>query len=223
MKTNEVLQRDVENALRWEPLLQTAEIGVIAKDGVITLTGEVDSYGKQLGAEHAAKSVAGVDAVFTKIEIKFGSKYNLTDSDIATNALKALSLNTSVPKKKVTVEVEKGYITLDGEVTWNYQKEAALNAVNLLIGVSGVSNNITIKPESSSALQKDYIEAALTRHWATKNQNIQVGITGTTVTLRGAVNSWFESQEAERIAWKSPGVWSVENKLLIKNQTALVD
>ena len=147
MKTNAELQTDVQNAIKWEPLLNAAEIGVTVKDGVVTLTGVVDNYTKKLEAEDAAKNVAGVKAVVEKIEIRFANSFNKSDNEIATEVLNALKSNWSVPNDKVKVKVEDGWVTLEGELPWNYQKDAAKEAVKYLLGVKGVSNNIKIKSE----------------------------------------------------------------------------
>ena len=172
MKTNEELQKDVQNAIKWEPLLNAAEIGVTAKDGVVSLTGVVDSYSKKLEAENAAKSVAGVKAVVEKIEIKFSSSWNKSNADIANEVLNALKSNWVVPKDKVKVKVEDGWITLDGELPWNYQKEAAKNAVNYLSGVKGVTNNIKVKSETHDEIEKEKVESALNRNWSLNSKDV---------------------------------------------------
>jgi len=167
MKNNEELQKDVQDAIKWEPLLKAAEIGVTAKDGVITLTGVVDSYVKKTEAEEAAKNVAGVKAVVEKLEIKLGSTFGkVDDNDIAKEVLNAFKWNWQVPNEHVKVRVENGWITLDGEMNWNYQKTAAHNAVKNLLGVSGVSNNIKIKSETNDSIEKAEIESALKRNWS---------------------------------------------------------
>jgi osmotically-inducible protein OsmY len=216
MKTNEELQKDVQNAIKWEPLLNAAEIGVTAKDGVVSLTGVVDSYSKKLEAENAAKSVAGVKAVVEKIEIKFSSSWNKSNADIANEVLNALKSNWVVPKDKVKVKVEDGWITLDGELPWNYQKEAAKNAVNYLSGVKGVTNNIKVKSETHDEIEKEKVESALNRNWSLNSKDVKVKVSGTKITLTGTVSSWYQKQEAERIAWSTPGVWSVDNELFIE-------
>jgi osmotically-inducible protein OsmY len=216
MKTNEELQKDVQNAIKWEPLLNAAEIGVTAKDGVVSLTGVVDSYSKKLEAENAAKSVAGVKAVVEKIEVKFTSTWNKSDLDIANEVVTALKSNWVVPKDKVKVKVEGGWVTLDGELPWNYQREAAKNAVNYLSGVKGVTNNIKIKSEVHDEIEKEKVESALKLNWSLNSQNIKVKVSGTKITLTGTVSSWYQKEEAERIAWSTPGVWSVDNELFIE-------
>jgi len=223
MKTNEELQKDVQDAIKWEPLLNAAEIGVTAKDGVISLTGVVDSYSKKLEAETAAKNIAGVKAVVEKIEIKFSSSWNKSNADIAKEVLTALKSRWDVPSDKVKVKVEDGWITLEGELSWNYQKEAAKNAINYLTGVKGVTNNITIKSESHDAIEKKDVEKALARNWSINTQDIKVKVAGTKVTLTGTVSSWYQKDEAGRIAWNTPGIWSVDNELVIEYDYSYAD
>jgi osmotically-inducible protein OsmY len=215
MKTNEDLQKDVQNAIKWEPLLNAAEIGVIAKDGVVTLTGTVNSYAKKLEAENAAKNVAGVKAVAETIEIKFGSAGKKSDTDIAHEVLNAWRWNWEVPDEKIKVKVEDGLVTLEGEVQWNYQKEAARKAVSNLMGVLAVYNNISIKSDTLDAVEKRAIEDALSRSWSIDDEDIDVEVKGNNVTLTGTVESLYQKDEAERIAWNAPGVYCVENDLLV--------
>jgi len=216
MKSNADLQRDVQDAIKWEPLLSAAEIGVIAKEGVITLTGQVDSYWKKTEAEEAARSVAGVKAVVEKIEIKFANdSFKKDDNEIATEVLNAYQWNVEVPGDQVKVKVEKGWVTLEGELDWNFQKEAAKNAVRNLLGVVGVTNNIKIKADTLDKVEQKNIESALERNWSLSDREIKVKVSGTKVTLTGTVDSWYQKSEAARIAWKAPGVWSVENDLVV--------
>jgi len=224
MKTDSQLQQDVIAELKWEPLLKAAEIGVTAKDGVITLTGTVDSYAKKTEAEDAAKKVAGVKAVVEKIEIKFHSSWaKKDDNDIATEIVNALKGNWQVPKDKVKVKVENGWVTLEGEVLWNYESDAAKSAVKNLSGVTGVSNNIHIKTPIEDAIEKVNIESALRRNWAINGKKVGVKVSGHTVTLTGTVNSSYQKDEAERIAWNSSGVWNVENDINVEYDYALFD
>jgi osmotically-inducible protein OsmY len=216
MKTNEELQKDVQNVIKWEPLLKAAEIGVTAKDGVVSLTGVVDSYSKKLEAEDAAKSVAGVKAVVENIEIKLSSFWNQSNADIANEVIIALKSNYVVPKDKVKVKVENGWITLDGELPWNYQKETARKAVTYLGGVKGVTNNIKIKSEARDTIEKEKVELALARNWSLNSQDVKVKVSGTNITLTGTVSSWYQKEEAGRIAWNTPGVWAVDNELVVE-------
>ncbi len=215
MKTNETLQKDVQDAIKWEPLLNAAEIGVTAKDGVITLTGVVDSYAKKIEAEDAAKNVAGVKAVVEKIVVAFGHMGVKNDNEVAGEVVTAFKHNWEIPDEKVKVKVEQGWLTLDGVVQWNYQKEAAKKAVRYLAGVKGETNNISVAPDGHDTIEKLDIEHALARNWSIDDEDIQVGVVGNRVTLNGTVDSVYQKDEAGRIAWNAPGVWSVDNELVI--------
>ena len=224
MKSNAELQKDVQDAIKWEPLLNAAEIGVTVKDGVVTLTGTVDSYAKKTEAENAAKNVAGVKAVVEKIDIKFiGSWAKKDDNEIATEVVNALRWNWQIPKDKIKVKVEKGWVTLDGELEWNYQKEAARDVVKHLLGVMGVSNLIAIKSISRDLVEETDIKSAMRRNWAIADQDILVKVSGHNVTLSGTVTSWYQKDEAGRIAWGAPGVWTVDNELVIEYDYELAD
>jgi len=215
-KSNEELQKDVQDAIKWEPLLNAAEIGVIAKDGVITLTGTVDSYAKKLEAEDAAKSVEGVKAVIVKLEIKFNSEWEKKDdSEIADEIIKAAKWNWEIPKDKVKAKVENGWVTLEGEVDWNYQREAVEDLVKNHSGIMGITNNITIK-ESEDQVEKNAIERALRRNWFIDDSDIKVDVSNHKVTMTGSVESWDERDRAAQIAWNAAGVWSVENDLVVE-------
>jgi len=216
MKSNEDLQREVQEAIKWEPLLSAAQIGVIAKDGIITLTGSVDSYSKKSEAEDAAKSVAGVKAIVEKIEVQFGSKGRKEDSEIATEIISSFKWNWEIPNDRIKVRVENGWVTLEGQLKWNYQKEAAKKATRLIIGVKGVTNDIIIKSEGNDLIEKKDILQALARNWSTDDQDIHVNVTGNKVTLNGTVDSLYQKDQAEKIAWNAPGVWLVENALDIE-------
>jgi VCBS repeat-containing protein len=221
MKSNADLQKDVQDAIKWEPLLNEAEIGVTAKDGVITLTGRVDSYAKKQEAETAAKNVHGVKVVVENIDLHFSSEWaKKTDEDIATEVVNALKWNWQVPDDEVKVKVEHGWITLEGELKWDYQRQAAKNAVKDLMGVTGVYNKITIKSEHD-AVEKHEIESAISRNWTINDRDIQVAVLGTKVTLTGSVHSLYEKDEAARVAWKAPGVWTVDNNLLVVHSYAM--
>ncbi|MBF4464364.1 BON domain-containing protein [Flavobacterium sp. LC2016-12] len=220
MKTNEELQRDVQDAIKWEPQLHAAEIGVTAKDGVVTLMGTVDAYYKEIEAENAAKNVDGVKAVVEEIEIKYSSNTK-SDEDIANDVLKALTDNWNVPQEKIQIKVEKGWVTLEGQVIWNYQKEATNKSVGHLTGVKGVTNRIKIKSEIQDEIEKKNIVRALESNWTLHSENIFVKVDGTTVTLTGAVSSLFQKDLAEKIVWKTPGIWSVNNQLVVEHKYAI--
>ena len=222
MKSNADLQKDVQDAIKWEPLLHAAEIGVTAKDGVVTLSGTVDSYSKKKEAENAAKNVSGVKVVVEKIDIHFSSQWaTKTDNDVAVEIVNAFKWNWQVPSDKVKVKVEKGWVTLQGEVGWNYQKVAANNAVKNLMGVKGVYDEIKVKSENHDAVEKQQIEKAISRNWSINDRDIHVKVSGTKVTLSGTVHSLYEKDEAGRVAWNAPGVWTVDNDLMVDYVYAL--
>jgi osmotically-inducible protein OsmY len=215
MKTNEQLQKDVQDAIMWQPLLKAAEVGVTAKDGVVSLTGVVSSFTKKLEAEKAAKGVLGVKAVVEDIHVKFANDTTKTDLDLATEVLSGMKWNWSVPNDKIQVKVEDGWITLDGAVEWNYQRDAAKNCAADLIGVKGVINNIKVNSLSADQVEQEAIEKALSRSWMIDDEHIQVKVKGNKVVLRGAVESLFEKDEATRLAWNAPGVNEVDNELAV--------
>ena len=217
MKTNESLQKDVQDAIKWEPLLHAAEIGVIVKDGIVTLTGTVDSYSKKIEAETAAKKVAGVKAVVEDIDIDYGHFGVSTDEEVAMEIIKAFKSSISVPDEKVKVKVEDGWVTIDGTVNWDYQRRASKNAIVNLKGVKGVTNNIKINSELKDEVEKKEIEKALQRNWAINSDDIYVDVNNNEVKLSGVVDSFYEKDEAERIAWNAPGVWAVNNQLVVES------
>jgi osmotically-inducible protein OsmY len=215
-KTDEEIQRDVLAELKWDSRLQPNEIGVIVKDGVVTLTGWVDSYLKKWNAEEAAHRVAGVKAVANDVEVRLPSSSERTDSDIAAAAVHALEWDALVPSDKVQVTVSKGWVTLRGEVDWQYQKEDAERVVRRLTGVKGVTNLITVKPHTAPSDLKKRIEDALVRSAKVDSDRIIIEVQGSKAILKGTVRSWAEREEAERVAWSAPGILSVENRITIE-------
>jgi osmotically-inducible protein OsmY len=203
--------------------LNAAEIGVTVKDGVVTLTGVVDSYAKKLEAENASKNVAGVKVVVEKLEIRLAHWGKTTDGEIAVEVVNAFKWNWRIPNDKVKVKVEGGWITLEGELEFYYQSEAAKDAVNNLLGVTGVSNNIKIKPDTAAEAEQSDIESALRRNWSIDGDEIEVKVSGHKATLSGTVDSRYQKDEAARIAYNAPGVWSVDNELVVDYDYSLMD
>ncbi|HTL07231.1 MAG TPA: BON domain-containing protein [Chitinophagaceae bacterium] len=216
MKTNEQLQRDVQDAIKWEPLLQAAEIGVIVKEGVVTLTGVVDSYIKKIEADSAAKNVAGVIAVIEQIEVVFSEERPVkTDAEIAKEALHAIQWNNELPANKIQISVENGWVTLEGQLQRNDQKKSLHNAIKNLPGIRGVTNNIEIPEDSASEVNREAIGDALRRNSALHKMHVNVEVHNTKVILSGVVDSLFLKAEAERIAWNAPGVTAIVNNLTV--------
>lgn len=215
MKTDLELKKDVSDELQWEPGLNAAGVGVSVKNGIVTLTGDVGSYREKWDAERAAKRVLGVKGIAAEIQVKPAGSFKMSDAHIASAAVDALRWNVAVPDERIKVTVEDGRLTLEGEVEWQYQKEAAFNAVHSLAGVRWVTNEIAVKPRVSASDIKAKIEAAFKRSAQVDAQAVTVGLTGNKVTLRGKVHSWAEREEAEHAAWAAPGVASVENNLVL--------
>jgi osmotically-inducible protein OsmY len=215
MRTDMEIQKDVVAELRWEPSLRDDDVAVGVRDGVVTLAGFVDSYADKWTAERAASKVKGVKAIANDLEVKLPSSSTRADPDLAHAAVDALSRDIAVPEDRIRVRVEKGWLTLEGEVDWFYQKEAAERAVRYLTGIKGVSNLITVRARPTPSDVKQRIRQALERGAEFDAERISVEIQGNKAILRGTVRSYAEMRDAERAARNAPGVTEVENKLTV--------
>jgi osmotically-inducible protein OsmY len=214
-RTDEQIQQDVLEELKWDTRLHPNEIGVVVQDGIVTLTGWVDSYLKKIAAEEAAHRVRGVKAVANDIEVRLPTSSERTDADLAKAALNALEWEAAIPADKLDVTISRGWVTLKGEVEYGFQKRLAERVVERLSGVKGVTNLITVKPRLSPENLKQNIEKALVRNAETDAQRITVEVEGSKVILRGTVRSYAEKKAAEDAAWAAPGVSEVENRIVI--------
>jgi osmotically-inducible protein OsmY len=214
-RTDTDIQKDIVAELKWEPSLRNDDIAIAVRDGVVTLAGFVDSFVDKWKAERVASKIKGVKAIANDMEVKLPSTSSRPDPDIARAALDALSWNISVPQDRIKVKVEKGWVTLEGEVDWYYQKEAAERAVRYLTGVKGVSNLITMRARPASSDVKLRIKEALQRGAQFDAEHITVDIEGNKAVLRGTVRSYAEMRDAERAARNAPGVIEVENRLTV--------
>ncbi len=216
MNSDVQLRQYVLDELNADPSIDTAQIAVTVKDGIVTLGGDVSSFGQKRAAERAVKRVAGVKGYAEEIHVKIPGFARRTDADIATAAVNALQWNVTVPVDTVMVKVHEGVLTLEGEVNWQFQREAADHAVGHLLGVRRVVNEIVVKPAVTASDVKNKIETAFTRNAMVDSDGINVRVEGGAVTLEGAVRSWAEREEAERAAWAVPGVVVVDDRLAVR-------
>jgi osmotically-inducible protein OsmY len=220
MKSDNEIRRDVERELEWEPSIDERRIGVAVLDGIVTLSGELSSYAEKWKAERVAERVEGVRGLVNEIEVKTESPYS--DVDIAQAAVDAMKWNVKVPSDKVKIKVDKGWVTLTGEVSWDFQRRAAERAVRNLAGVRGIYNLITVQPRVEPKELKQRIEETFKREAVIDAGRISVAVDGGEVTLTGNVRSWVERHEAEKAAWSAPGVTTVHNNIVVEPVGAAV-
>lgn len=216
MKTDSELKKDVQSELMWDPLVPEAKVGVSVTEGVVTLTGHLDTYAEKVAARRAAERVGGVKAVAVELDVVPLGPHQRSDTEIALAAEHALGWSTSVPLNRVKVAVEKGWVTLAGELDWNFQRRAVERMIRPLKGVVGITDNIQLKTMPIPANLKERIQDALTRQAMREARRIELLVDGSEVTLRGHVHSWAERNAAEGATWSAPGVSQVVNLLVVE-------
>ena len=215
MKTDLELKQDVTAELAWDPAVKSTAIGVAVKDGVVTLTGHPQTFADKHAAVRALRRVAGAKAIALELDVKLSSDHHRSDTDIAASAGEALKWNTLVPQESIRLTVDHGWVTLQGDVEWDYERRSVEKAIRPMMGVVGISNEITLRagPKVTDLSRK--IEQALTRQATREAKHIEVSVDGTTVRLSGKVHSWQERNAAQGVAWSAPGVNTVLNDLLV--------
>lgn len=215
MKTDAQLKMDVMDELDWDPAINAAHVGVAVANGVVTLTGHLDTYAEKSAVQKALQRVKGVRAIALELDVKLDPSHQRSDTEIASAIESAFRWHALVPDRRIQVLVEQGWVTLKGELDWDYQRDAAVKAVRDLVGVVGVSNNITLRQITSPGDVTARIKAALERQADQEAKRIEVEVQGKTVTLRGIVHSWAERAAAYSAAWAAPGITSVVNEIKI--------
>lgn len=216
MKTDAQLKDDVSTELDWDPSIHASQVGVAVKNGVVTLSGHLDTYQEKYAIEKAVGRIEGVKAIAVELDVKLDSGHKRSDTEIATAAEAALKWHSQIPEEKIQVRVEKGWITLKGEVDWDYQRKNAEKAVRPLVGVVGVTNGITLKEAVAPADVAGSIRNAFVRHAEREAKKVEVSVRGATVTLRGTVDSLAERAAAVGAAWAAPGISNVVNEIDIR-------
>ena len=217
MKTDDEIQKDIMEQIKWEPYLKASEIGVAVKNGVVTLSGHVDSYPKKLAAENAAKKIAGVKAIAEDIQIGVSPAQDRSDTEIAEAIINAIKWHTAVREEKIKVKVENGIVKLEGEVEWEFERQKVKTAIENISGVRAVHNLIVIKPQATPTDVERKIRAAFHRSATIDSGKINAEVIGNKVILRGNVRSFVEKEDAENAAWSAPGVLSVESHLKVED------
>lgn len=215
-KSNDILRKEVMEAIKWEPVLQSSKIQVTVQDGIVTLAGTVENYNQKKEAEHAIKDIRGVKTIIDDVMVDLSYPAIRNDKEIANSVIKALKEKWVIPNHTLKVTVKEGWVTLEGVLHWNFQRKTADNAIRYLEGVRGVIDKIVIEAEIKNQLEKEIVEKALKRSWILDIGNIKVRVDGSTIFLSGIVSSIFQKEEAERIAWNTKGVWQVDNELFVE-------
>lgn len=216
MKSDADLKNDVLTELSWDPLVPEAKIGVAVSEGVVTLTGHLDTYSEKIATKRAVERVSGVKAIALEMEVVPQGVHKRSDTEIAMAIEHALGWNSSVPKDRVKVAVEKGWVTLSGELDWNFQRRAVERMLRPLKGVVGITDNITLKALPVPVNLATRIQDALVRQASREARRIDISMDGSVVTLRGRVHSWAEKNAAEGATWSAPGVSRVNNELTVE-------
>lgn len=217
MKTDAQLKKDVTTELEWEPSIDASHVGVAADNGVVTLTGHLNTFAEKYAIERAVQRVQGVKAIAVELDVKLDPGHRRSDSEIATAVQSALLWHALIPAERIQIKVDRGWVTLKGELDWEYQRGSAEKAVRNLTGVVGVSNAITLKPSVTPANVANRIRDALARHAQREAKHIEVMTSGSTVTLRGTVDSWAERDAAMGAAWSAPGVLKVVDDIRVQS------
>lgn len=215
MKTDAELKKDVIAELSWDPAVVSTAIGVAVDDGVVTVSGHLDTYAQKFAVERALRRVHGVQAIALELDVKLSPQHKRSDTEIAAAAEHALKWSSLLPAEKIRVTVENGHVTLQGEVDWEYERQSIEKAIRPLIGVVGISNQITLKSRSIPTDISDRIVNALQRQAMHDAKRVQIDVDGSTVTLQGLVHSWRERNAIQAAAWAAPGVRSVNDKLRV--------
>ncbi len=216
MKTDNEIQKDVIEQLKWEPFLNSSQIGVAVKNGIVTLSGQVDTFSKKILAEKTTKKVSGVKAIAEDIQVGISPSYKKSDTEIAEAVLNALKWHTMIPQEKIKVSVEEGNVKLEGDVEWEYQRSQAKTAIESLVGVRFITNLISVKAKITPYEIQQKITTSFQRSANIDAGKINVEVVGSKVILKGKVRSFAEKEDAENAAWSAPGVIAVESKLAIE-------
>lgn len=216
MKPDAQLRADIQAELEWDPAVTAEDVGVIVNHGVVTLTGHLRSYAEKLAAERAALRVSGVKALAIETSVKLAAGFERTDADLAQAVEHALEWNVRVPRGAIKPMLEGGWVTLTGEVDWDYQRRAAEATVRNLLGVTGITNLVTIKPLLRSADVERQVQDALIRAFHGQPRQVAIDVNGSQLVLRGKVRSWKEFEAVRNAAWSTPGIVSVVNELAVE-------